>query len=74
MSAQFKSVSSVRAALLDEIGSATRLHFVNTRLILTVGVDLNGVSTGEAERANVEKAVTALQKMGFLKGEEVRRG
>ena len=68
-------LSLVRNALLRELGSETRLHFVNTRLILTVDVNLNAPDPGsDNDPIKVERALTALQKMGFLKGVEVRRG
>lgn len=61
----------MKASLLSELGSVARLHFVNTRLILTVGVDLN---SGELDRAKVDTAISALQKMGFLQGERASNG
>lgn len=68
-------LSAVRAALLEELGDSAQLHFINTRLILTVGVNLNAPDAiTDADPKSIEKTVAALQKMGFLKGREVRHG
>lgn len=59
-------LDAVRAALLKELGDPAKLHFINTRLILTVGVSLDENSK-VTDPKQVEKTVSALQKMGFLK-------
>lgn len=62
-------LTQVRSALLRELsGNATRLRFINTRLILTVGVDLNEIHPStDDDPQTVGVAVDALRKMGFLK-------
>lgn len=62
-------LSSIRAALLRELaGSDARLRFINTRLILSVGVDLNQFTLAEDGDPNkVGVAIETLQKMGFLR-------
>lgn len=68
-------LSAIRAALLEELrGDVTKLHFINTRLILHLGVNLNEISGSTNEdRTKVESTVKTLQKMGFLLGGEARR-
>jgi hypothetical protein len=61
------SLEAVRAELLKELGEPAKLHFINTRLILTVGVSLDDYPNVK-DAKQVEKTVAALKKMGFLKG------
>jgi hypothetical protein len=67
-------LSAVRAALLMELDDAAKLHFVNTRLILTIGVNLNSYDNNDNDLKKVEKTLKALHKMGYLIGKEVVRG
>lgn len=54
-------------------GNDARLRFINTRLILTIGVDLYAVTPVEdVDAARVRITLDALQKMGFLKTEGAR--
>ena len=69
-----KKLSAVRAALLMELDDAAKLHFVNTRLILTIGVNLNSYENNDTDLKAVEKTLKALHKMGYLLGKEVTRG
>jgi hypothetical protein len=64
----------IRVALLRELSwNDARLRFINTRLILSVGIDLNEISNDDDNDPNkVEIAREALTKMGFLKGEAGR--
>lgn len=66
---QASRLTSIRSALLQELaGNDARLHFINTRLILTVGVDLSDIRGIDDDDANkVELTVSTLHKMGFLK-------
>lgn len=62
-------LSHMRAALLRELaGNDAKLRFVNTRLILSVGIDLNDIVHAEDnDPRKVKTALEALHKMGFLK-------
>ena len=65
-------ISDIRGALLRELaGSETRLSFINTRLILTVGINLNEEERDPRKIAAVREA---LHKMGFLGAKEGGRG
>ncbi|MBL9023993.1 MAG: hypothetical protein JNL21_17485 [Myxococcales bacterium] len=64
----------MKEALLKELGNPTRLHFINTRLILTIDVNLNATDATDTDPAKIDQAVSALQKMGFLKNVEGARG
>lgn len=69
-------LSAIRSALLRELsGNDTRLRFINTRLILSVGVDLNEISGADDRDANkVKLTLETLNKMGFLKADGGSRG
>jgi hypothetical protein len=62
-------LSAIREALLNELsGNHARLRFINTRLILSIGVNLFAESVAEdANEKNVRATVDTLRKMGFLK-------
>lgn len=62
------TLTAVRSALLEELnGDDSRLHFINTRLILTVGVNLNGITPAvDEDNQKIESAISALRSMGFL--------
>lgn len=65
-----EKISEVRSALKAELsGNEARLRFVNTRLILSIGVDL--FDDGQ-ETAKAVLATKTLLKMGFLKGTEAK--
>ena len=66
------SQGEIREALLRELRTPAAFAFVNTRLILTVGVNLNEAADSDPEK--MERAIGALQKMGYLKDMGVRRG
>lgn len=61
-------LSQIRVALLKELaGNDARLRFINTRLILTLGIDLNEPTHAEdRDAAKVKQTLDALNKMGFL--------
>ena len=71
---ELRRLSSIREALLAELsGNTARLSFINTRLILSIGVDLNTVAQSEdADPNRVKVTLETLHKMGFLQP-EVRR-
>jgi hypothetical protein len=66
-------LSKIRAALLRELaGNDARLRFINMRLILTIGVDLNEAAPAEdADPGRVRLTMQTLHKMGFLKREPI---
>lgn len=54
-------------------GNDARLRFVNTRLILSIGVDLYTFTAAEdRDERKVRATVDTLQKMGFLSLERGR--
>ncbi|MGE0787491.1 MAG: hypothetical protein AB7S26_17590 [Sandaracinaceae bacterium] len=63
-----QSLTGIRSALLEELeGDVGRLHFINTRLILTVGVNLNQITPAlDQDARKVQSALDSLKKMGFL--------
>jgi hypothetical protein len=70
-------ISTVREALLVELGgNVARLRFINTRLILSIGIDLFTTSLTEAmDPILAKKAFETLNQMGLLlPKKEVRRG
>jgi hypothetical protein len=71
---ELRRLSSIREALLAELsGNTASLRFINTRLILSIGVDLNTVAPAEdADPNRVKVTLETLHKMGFLQP-EVRR-
>jgi hypothetical protein len=70
------SLSAIRANLLRELaGSDAKLRFINTRLILSVGIDLNEIAaTDEYDPRKVVLTIQTLRKMGFLNPGEKRHG
>lgn len=74
MAGRLTRLYAVKEALLKELGNPTRLHFINTRLILTIDVNLNATDATDRDPAKVELAVGALKKMGFLKDVEGGHG
>jgi hypothetical protein len=64
-------LSTLRVALLRELsGNHARFRFINTRLILSVGVDLNQIHRNpEVDGAKTKLALDTLQKMGLMKEE-----
>jgi hypothetical protein len=70
-------LSHIREALLVELGGNTaRLRFINTRLILSIGVDLFTTSfVVDSDATVAKKALDTLNQMGLLlEKKEVRRG
>jgi hypothetical protein len=69
-------LSTIRGALLRELSdNFARYSFINTRLILSVGVNLNEIpKSPEVDAAQAKRALETLNKMGFLNREESRRG
>lgn len=67
-------LAGIREALLNELsGNTARLRFINTRLILTIGVDLVSATPAEdVDPARVQATLETLHKMGFLKSENRR--
>jgi hypothetical protein len=71
-----RRLSAIREALLNELsGNDVRLRFINTRLILSINVNLYEIppSQDEAE-GTVKLTLETLNKMGFLKQEGRRDG
>jgi hypothetical protein len=68
-------LSTIREALLSELsGNDARLRFINTRLILSIGVNLIMIKPNEdTDERRVRATIDTLKKMGFLK-EEGSRG
>jgi hypothetical protein len=71
---ELRRLSSIREALLTELsGNTASLRFINTRLILSIGVDLITVTPADdADPNRVKTTLETLHKMGFLQP-EVRR-
>ena len=71
---ELQRLASIREALLNELsGNTARLRFINTRLILSIGVDLISATPAEDTDADRVKAtLETLHKMGFLKPEARR--
>ncbi len=69
-------LATIRGALLEELAhNHARFLFINTRLILSVGVDLNDTPRStEADFKNAKVALETLHKMGFLRDREGGRG
>ena len=67
-------LASIREALLNELsGNTARLRFINTRLILSIGVDLVSATPAEdSDPVRVKATLETLHKMGFLKPETRR--
>ncbi len=61
-------LTHIRNALLKELsGNDARIRFINTRLILTLGVDISEPLPAEdRDPAKVKAVLGALAKMGFL--------
>jgi hypothetical protein len=66
---ELERLTFIRGALLRELGNNdARMRFVNTRLILTIGVDLNDFTRDDdLDQRKVTATRAALLKMGFLK-------
>ena len=64
-------LAAIREALLNELsGNTARLRFINTRLILSIGVDLVTVTPmQDVDPKRVNATLETLNKMGFLKTE-----
>lgn len=64
-----RRLSAIREALLNELGgSDARLRFINTRLILSINVNLCAIRPSDDEDQRlIAKTVETLHKMGFLK-------
>jgi hypothetical protein len=71
---ELRRLSSIREALLTELsGNTARLRFINTRLILSIGVDLISVAPADdADPNRVKATLETLHKMGFLQPEVQR--
>lgn len=71
---ELRRLSSIREALLSELsGNTASLRFINTRLILSIGVDLITVTPmDDIDPKRVKATLETLHKMGFLQP-EVRR-
>jgi hypothetical protein len=69
-------LTNIRSALLTELAhNHARFLFVNTRLILSIGVDLNHIPKGQdTDSTKVRLALETLGKMGFLQRKEGGRG
>jgi hypothetical protein len=71
---ELRRLTSIREALLSELsGNTASLRFINTRLILSIGVDLITVKPAEdADLNRVKITLETLNKMGFLQPEARR--
>lgn len=71
---ELRRLSNIREALLSELaGNTASLRFINTRLILSIGVDLISVKPAEdADPNRVKVTLETLHKMGFLQPEARR--
>ena len=69
-------LTSIRTALLSELAhNHARFLFLNTRLILSIGVDLNNIPRAlDSDPTKVKLALEILGKMGFLQRKEGPRG
>ena len=69
-------LTNIRTALLSELAhNHARFLFLNTRLILSIGVDLNNIPRAlDSDPTKVRLALETLGKMGFLQRKEVPRG
>ncbi len=69
-------LTNIRSALLTELAhNHARFLFVNTRLILSIGVDLNHIPKAhDSDATKVRLAIETLGKMGFLQRKEGGRG
>jgi predicted transcriptional regulator with HTH domain len=69
-------LTNIRTALLSELShNHARFLFLNTRLILSIGVDLNNIPRAlDSDPTKVRLALETLGKMGFLQRKEARRG
>ena len=69
-------LTSIRTALLSELAhNHARFLFLNTRLILSIGVDLNNIPRAlDSDPTKVRLALETLAKMGFLQRKEGARG
>ena len=69
-------LTNIRTALLSELAhNHARFLFLNTRLILSIGVDLNNIPRAlDSDPTKVRLALETLGKMGFLQRKEVLRG
>ena len=69
-------LTTIRSALLSELShNHARFLFVNTRLILSIGVDLNHIPKGQdTDPTKIRLALDTLGKMGFLQRRETNRG
>ncbi len=69
------SLEQVRERLLEELGRESKFHFINTRLILVTGLNLNEIVPNENyDQACIGRVIAELNAMGFLKAPPARRG
>ena len=57
----------IKQALMEELGGSGKFSFINTRLILRTGVDLNKAQDLQLTPERLTRVRKELQEMGFLK-------
>ena len=62
------TLRALKQALSAELGSDTSFRFINTRLILRTGIDLQRVGDDELTPERLSTVRKELQEMGFLRG------
>jgi len=60
------SILELKRLVMNDIGNEASFSFINTRLILRTGVNLNQPDR-ELEPTRLERALLELRAMGFLK-------
>jgi hypothetical protein len=61
------TIFDLKRLVMAEIGNSASFSFVNTRLILRTGVNLNNQSDSDIEPRRLERAILELRAMGYLK-------
>lgn len=62
----------IKKKLLQMSGSESKFSFLNVRLILRTGVDLNLVNASHVDPVAADKVKAVLQEMGFRLDKEER--
>jgi hypothetical protein len=60
------TIFDLKRLVMAEIANSASFSFINTRLILRTGVNLNDVD-GDIEPRRLERAILELRAMGYLK-------
>jgi len=62
------TLRALKQALVAELSSDTAFRFINTRVILRTGVDLQRAGDDELSAERLSLVRKELQEMGFLRG------